>query len=244
MGFNAENATEAETSLIVGDSEETAGPLTPLRAAAAEGLAARGLPTRRVEAWKYTDLRAKLRNAYQPPDALAPAPEAPSAFADVNGHHIRLLNGAVRRTDAVQDGVQVLSLAEALDRVPELLSEHMGKVASIEPTIADVNGSWFDDAVVIRVSKNVKADRPLILSHLASGAGTFRHGRVLVVLETGAEAVLLESASGDDVDYLATCVCELILGPGSKLTHIAVQEEGASAAHLSAVAVHLDRDAR
>src|SRR5512145_3046961 len=48
----------------------------PLRAAAFERFAAAGLPHRRVEEWKYTDLRALMRDARPlagPPDAMAKA---------------------------------------------------------------------------------------------------------------------------------------------------------------------------
>src|SRR3954462_7385679 len=48
----------------------------PLRAAAFERFATPGLPHRRVEEWKYTDLRALMRDAKPlaaPPDAAAKA---------------------------------------------------------------------------------------------------------------------------------------------------------------------------
>src|SRR5205823_1784614 len=48
----------------------------PLRAAAFERFATTGLPHRRVEEWKYTDLRALMRDAKplaSPPDAAAKA---------------------------------------------------------------------------------------------------------------------------------------------------------------------------
>ena len=50
--------------------------VAPLRAAAFERFASVGLPHRRVEEWKYTDLRAVMRDAKplaSPPDAGAKA---------------------------------------------------------------------------------------------------------------------------------------------------------------------------
>jgi Fe-S cluster assembly protein SufD len=44
-----------------------------LREAAWETYASTGLPHRRVEEWKYTDLRAALRDAYPPAPALSEA---------------------------------------------------------------------------------------------------------------------------------------------------------------------------
>ena len=61
----------------------------PLRAAAFERFAAAGLPHRRVEEWKYTDLRALMRDAKplaSPPDAAAKAraKDAGGLLADVD----------------------------------------------------------------------------------------------------------------------------------------------------------------
>src|SRR5690606_14693783 len=54
--------------------------VTELRSAAFDAFARRGLPHRRVEEWKYTDLRAHLRHAApiaRPADAAKVAAAAP-----------------------------------------------------------------------------------------------------------------------------------------------------------------------
>ncbi|MEP2745848.1 MAG: Fe-S cluster assembly protein SufD, partial [Bauldia litoralis] len=63
--------TEAEQALL--DAWENARPGLPggsliaaRRAAAIALFSDRGLPHRRVEEWKYTDLRAGMRKAYPP----------------------------------------------------------------------------------------------------------------------------------------------------------------------------------
>ena len=59
------------------------GALADMRAQAFRRFAAEGLPHRRVEEWKYTDLRALMRDAKPlagPPDAAAKA-QAESAGA-------------------------------------------------------------------------------------------------------------------------------------------------------------------
>src|SRR5437660_12419301 len=71
----------------------------PLRAAAFERFAATGLPHRRVEEWKYTDLRALMREAKPlagPPDAAAKrrAAEAGAALASIEARRIVFVDGA------------------------------------------------------------------------------------------------------------------------------------------------------
>ena len=62
-----QNPTQAEQDLL---ARFTAGRTERERKAAFDRFAGVGLPSRRVEAWHYTDLRAKLRAA--PPRAKKP----------------------------------------------------------------------------------------------------------------------------------------------------------------------------
>src|SRR5947199_1323796 len=78
----------------------------PLRAAAFERFAATGLPHRRVEEWKYTDLRALMRDA----KPLAPPPdEAAKARAKDAGRSVG--DGQFRRLVFV-DGAFVPALSD------------------------------------------------------------------------------------------------------------------------------------
>src|ERR1700730_16340428 len=71
----------------------------PLRAAAFERFASTGLPHRRVEEWKYTDLRALMRDAKPlaiPPDAgaKARAKDAGALLADIDSRRLGVVVGA------------------------------------------------------------------------------------------------------------------------------------------------------
>ncbi|MEX0753361.1 MAG: Fe-S cluster assembly protein SufD, partial [Xanthobacteraceae bacterium] len=66
----------AETFAALKGMLPGAGEVAKLREAAFRNFDARGLPHRRVEEWKYTDLRALMREAKPlapPPDAAAKA---------------------------------------------------------------------------------------------------------------------------------------------------------------------------
>ncbi len=92
--------------------------------AAAFGLFAKeGLPHRRVEDWKYTDLRALMREAKplaSPPDAAAKArgKTAGMLVGDIDCRRLVFVDGAfvpeLSDTAALETGLSVLSLAAAL----------------------------------------------------------------------------------------------------------------------------------
>src|SRR6202035_4751427 len=95
----------------------------PLRAAAFERFAATGLPHRRVEEWKYTDLRALMRDAKPlaiPPDAAAKAraKDAGAMLGDVETRRLVFIDGAfvpeLSDLNSLERGLSIGSLADAL----------------------------------------------------------------------------------------------------------------------------------
>src|SRR3954470_18043685 len=91
--------TTAEQQLAAQWLEAGRPGLGALRAAAFDRFQNSGLPNRRVEAWKYTDLRALMRDA-KPlaalPDAAAKtrARDAGAALASIEARRIVFVDGA------------------------------------------------------------------------------------------------------------------------------------------------------
>src|SRR5437762_5958690 len=99
------------------------GRIAALRAAAFDYFDTRGLPHRRVEEWKYTDLRALMREA-KPlagvPDAAAKAraKAALATLAAVDARSIVFVDGALvpelSDLDGLEAGLTIRSMAQAL----------------------------------------------------------------------------------------------------------------------------------
>src|SRR5436190_10501826 len=111
--------------------------VAPLRAAAFERFAATGLPHRRVEEWKYTDLRALMRDAKPlaiPPDAAAKAraKDAGALLADVDSRKLVFVDGAFvpELSDLAGLGAEltIRPMAEALAQGDALVAKYLGKV--------------------------------------------------------------------------------------------------------------------
>src|SRR5215208_4525014 len=118
----------ANTFAAVKDKLPGVGPVAALRDSAFRSFDARGLPHRRIEEWKYTDLRALMREAKPlaaPPDAAAKAraQAAPSPIGDVESRRIVFINGAflaeLSDLAAVEQGLSTPSIHDAriADRV-------------------------------------------------------------------------------------------------------------------------------
>src|SRR5262252_827600 len=117
-------AEEALAEAFAARAPSRAGdPLASRREAAFRRFAAEGLPHRRVEDWKYTDLRALMREAKPlagPPDAagIARAKSAGGLVRAVEARRIVLVDGAfvpeLSDFAALEAGVTIGSMAQAL----------------------------------------------------------------------------------------------------------------------------------
>ena len=206
-----------------------------------------GFPSRRAEAWKYTDL-APLRDtrfgeALVAADALAALP----AEAAGEGARIVLLDGRFRadlaRLDGLPAGVRVESLAALLADGDSGLADLLGAIAPADLPLAGLNAALAEDGAVIRIAPGVDAGRIRIVSLGAapSGHAVAFHPRTLVALGAGASLTLLDGAHGaGQAMYWQNAVTEIALGEGARLTHVRLQDEARDAFHTALVAVRLE----
>lgn len=229
------------------------GWLARRREAAIKAFAEAGLPHRRLEDWKYTDLRQALDKA-----AFAPAPEhkgavilpetrAATAFAGIDAHKLVFVNG--RFSDGLSDAARLPKGVE-LHRLADVLSEQWAKAlverrmdeARQAENIVELNTALMSDGMALRIRKGVTLDKPLHIVFVAADAGA-SHTRNLVSVEEGAEATILESHLGGAA-ALADLVTDIELGPDATLRHVKLQDETADAVHLSTLRATLGGGSR
>ncbi len=209
-----------------------------VRDEAAAFLASFGLPTRRVEAWKYTDLRllTELSPAVPAP-ALAPALASARALLDRIGLASAGLEDAPRL-------VFVNGRFEAtLSRQPDGIEMRTGPGWGMlgrpgRDAMVALNTMLAEDGAAIQVPAGFDAGR-LLLILLGSGEQgahdvVSAHPRFSVLIEAGARLSLLEIAQGDG-RYVNNPVLEIELRDRAHLTHVLLQDEGREALHFSTV---------
>jgi len=226
-----------------------------LRQSAFEQFAKAGLPHRRVEEWKYTDLRALVRDAKplaEPPDgaAKARAASAGKVLADIECRRLVFVDGAfvpdLSQLDGLEPGLTISSMANALAGGDALVSAHLGRVL---PAVNDVavalNTAFMGDGAVIRLASGATVERPLHLVFASSGgkpASIFT--RSLVVIEPGARVMLVESHDGAGSDYQVNTALECIVGDGAHVDHVKITDEAATALHVSTLMAAVGAHAR
>lgn len=193
--------TEMETALAA-----RAAALAPARAKAFEAFAMTGMPHRRMEAWKWTDLRAALREKL--PDAAGDDVIAPSVFAGAGAFEMTIMNG-VADWETPPDGV---SIARAETPLSSLAADH---------PMANLCAAFALETMRIDVSGAVA--QPILIRRIA-GAGA-AHARAIVTLANSAEATIIESFDGAGA-FFSNSVTEFDVGEGARLHRIVLQNAG------------------
>ncbi|MDX6687367.1 MAG: Fe-S cluster assembly protein SufD [Baekduia sp.] len=136
---------------------------------------------------------------FAPQDALLPADE-PSA-----------------------DGVIVAPLRLALERHAEVVGRYFGTI--VRPGyFAKANADAWTDGTLVYVPRNVKADRPIVITTVQEKPGTALHHRTLVVLEEGAQAEVWDQVlSAHDEEAVVNGVVELVVGDNANLRYVGAQ---------------------
>lgn len=231
--------TAAEAALA--DTYAAAKALLPGLPAAREQafrrFEAQGLPHRRVEAWKYTDLRALMRDAKPlaaPPgaEAKARAKQGGAIFASVEARRLVFVDGAFvpELSDlSAEAGLSIMPMAQALASGDALVAQHVGQVLDIDDPAVALNTALMGDGIVIKVAAGTTVARPVMIVFAHSGERPVSvFTRSLVVVEPKAKLTLVETHEGAADDQI-NAVMELIVGDDAEVDHlkIAANRKGA-----------------
>jgi Fe-S cluster assembly protein SufD len=224
------------------------------RDAAFDVFAKAGLPHRRIEEWKYTDLRALMRDAKplaSPPDASAKArgKNAGRILGDLDARRLLFVDGVfIPELSDLRDlepGLVVGSLAQALTEGDPVVIARLGKLAPNNDAAVALNTALMGDGAVIRVASGATIERPLHLLFVASGKPAAIFTRSLVTIDHRARVMLIESHEGPAAsDYQVNAALELFAGDGAHVDHVKVIGEGAEALHVSTLAAAIGAHAR
>ena len=221
-----------------------------LRDRASSAFASHGLPTRRVETWKYTDLRSLHRADFSPAASVDVAAAAIAPHRLEGAHVAVIVDGvfspALSHLDSLPGGLILTSLAEALDAGDQSIGHELGNAADLDqPGFAALNAALMRDGAICRVAKGVTVDAPIQLLFVTTeGSAAETHLRNLVVMGENSHATMLQSyvSLGPSAGF-CDVVTETILGQGAHMRHITQQDQSRTAWHMGLIAARLGRDA-
>lgn len=232
--------------------------VTALREAAIADFERLGLPHRRIEEWKYTDLRARFVDIPAPAtDKISVSfdgdvtalPGLPLGFLDA--YRVVFVDGALREdlsTLPSIEGVEFSSFAKTAAEAPEWFTKTIGEVnpPEKEDAVVQLNAAFMTDGAVIRVKEGTTVAKPIhLISILSADEPRSVAMRNLAMIGEKSKATLIESfVSLGDAAQFSNIVSEVSLGGGAELDHIKVQNEGPNTSHLSTWMTCIGADAQ
>ena len=240
----------SDSFAVVRDRLPGAGKVADLRRRAFDAYARAGLPHRRIEDWKYTDLRVLMREVF----SLAPAPDAAAlkrAAAALKLHAIEglrrlvLVDGvfAPKLSDlgSPENGLGIRTLRDVLEAGDAVLHAQLFSPDNSNPMVA-LNSAMMTDGVVIEIADGAVLTQPLHIVHIASGtapAAIFTRSLLRVGRDAGVTLVESYVAADGAKAYQAHDSLIVAVGDNSRLDHVRLIEDDREAVNISSGVVTL-----
>ncbi|WP_369723981.1 Fe-S cluster assembly protein SufD [Bradyrhizobium sp. LLZ17] len=202
-----------------------------------------GLPHRRIEEWKYTDLRALLGEVLPlaaSPDAAAlkRAADAVKASAIAGARKLVLVDGvfAADLSDlkALGSEVSVKTLREVLESKANPAAADLLQTVSSDAVIS-LNAAMATDGVVISVADGAQPSAPIQLIHVATASSASTFTRSHLRIGKGARATIIESfvAAGNTSAYQVSDAVILWIGDDADVAYIRLMDDAPDAVNIT-----------
>ncbi len=215
-----------------------------------------GLPHRRIEEWKYTDLRVNVKEVLpaavddKTPLTIAELLVALGPLAHVDAHRVVFVNGHYRaQLGDVSDaaGLRIAALGELLSSATEDAGATLASTPEGGDAVEALNTAFMTDGAVVSVAAGASVAKPLMIVFVRAGGHAHSVAvRNFVTVETGASATVIEAhvvLPGASHDAQLNALTEVTVGKGATLHHAKVAVDEGKALHLSNCDVTLDADA-
>jgi Fe-S cluster assembly protein SufD len=235
---------------IARDRLPGAGKVADARQLAFEAYERVGLPHRRIEDWKYTDLRVLMREvlplAAEPDQAaLKRATTALKVHAIPGVRRVVLVDGVfapkLSETADLGENVSIRTLKEVLETGDAALQAQLFSPDSSDAMVA-LNSAMMTDGLVIEVADGAVISLPLHIVHIASRAEPEAiFTRSLIRVGKAASVTLVESYIGAEGAKAYQVHDSLIvsIGDGARLDHVRLIEDSREAFNISSAVVTL-----
>ncbi len=234
----------SDTFTAVRDLLPGSGEVAKARQQAFEAYERLGLPHRRLEDWKYTDLRALMRELLP----LAPAPDgsalqrAKAALASLptlDACRLVLVDGvfapSLSDLASLESGIRVQTLREILQDNSNPARVGLLDDGAISGPMHALNSAMATDGVVIAVAEGITLRRPIHIVHVTTRAKAAIYTRSALKFGKGARANLVESfvAADGAAAYQVNDAITMSLGEGVRLEHVRLMADSPEAINIT-----------
>lgn len=208
-----------------------------------------GIPDKKNEAYRYTNLEQYLTGEYT-------YELAPSGFKvdlvelfrcdipELDTYIVLVLNGFFNTQNfkaKLPKGVIIDSFAKASLEHPEIVNQHYAKYADTSlDSLAALNTLFAQDGIFIYVPSNVKIEKPIQVINIGFSFKNLRiTRRNLIVIDEGANAdILVCDHTLCKKSFITNSLTEIYVGPSARLEYDRMQNENIHSSQISNTFVH------
>lgn len=208
-----------------------------------------GVPTRKHEEWRLTNIKAIAETAFALPE------EVPSVDADrvaafefpgLTASRLVFVNGRyspeLSHLQDVPAGVLILPLHEAASSHADLVERHLGKYAEMDDdAFTALNTAMLGNGAFVYVPAGVTVDTPLHVINISTAPSEpiMTCPRNLIIADEKASVTVIEDYVSLDEDvYFTNAVTEVVVGDHAHVTHYLLERESRSAYNISTLRIH------
>ena len=226
--------------------------LRPIRKKAIDRFAELGFPTKKLEAWKFTNVEPIADTEFvSPPEGTSGVeasdlepyrlPGESVRLVFVNGHYVPGLSSL----DDLPKGVKAGNLGQALAVDAGLVESHLTRYADFEnEAFTALNTAFMLEGGFVYVPRGTVVEKTVHLLFVStqSGDAMIVHPRNLIVAEEGSQVAVVEEyvSLGGGVHF-SNVVTELVAGDDATVSHYVVERESEEAFNVGTLRMQLGR---
>jgi Fe-S cluster assembly protein SufD len=233
--------------------EGSPGVLNAQRKKAFQNFVMQGIPTRKNENYKYTNLHPHFLHDFKFVHQKEGQKTDPNAIfhcdvPQLDSYVKTVTNGWFNESKSegsLPEGVILESLEKVAAEQPELIEKYYSKIAKTETdSMVALNTAFAKDGYFLYIPKNVVCEQPIQLINFLEAAETsFVTQRNLVVLEPGAEVKLILCDHTLNLNrYLCNSVTEIFVGENANLDYYVLQNQHNHTTNINSVFVEQERN--
>ena len=222
-----------------------------IRKKSLEALNSSPFPHRKMEDWRFTDIKPITRTEFVSMDeaGIRPAIDVEKYYIpESDRSRLVFINGEYQEKyssiGGLGKGVTVGNLSDHLE--DKEVEEYLNKLVNYEnDPFTHYNGLMFTDGSYIHLEKGAKAEAPIHVLNLYTDSVKpyVATPRMLVIAEEESDATIIEDHIGlSDNKYMTIPVCEIKVKQKAHIHHVRIVRDSLEAVHVSRPVAYVEKN--
>ncbi|APX98799.1 iron-regulated ABC transporter permease protein SufD [Lacinutrix venerupis] len=209
---------------------------------------AKGFPSKKEEAWKYTSLNSVLKHDY----SVFPKQENAIDYKDIKKYFIHdidtykivFIDGkySSHLSQVTHDGIDVCLMSAALNKPKYrlVIENYFNKIAT-KDSLSSLNTAFSNEGAYIHIPKNKLVEKPIQIIHFSTGneAALLLQPRNLIVVDENSHVQIIERhQSLTDNPVLTNSVTEIFANKRAIVDYYKIQNDNKNASLIDSTFVN------